>query len=142
MSGKTLAYCRLVTTKSSDATLPELSVLFGPLANLCLGFLESLGSWVVARWLWKMFCGDGVGFVGVAGSLLHVYVCVFGGGGRGDGNGHGVHVCMWGGMERNVCTCMLCVLQYSCYRSLCDDVMHYVMCCHMTQRCYAHTCHF
>ena len=87
-----------------------------------------------------MFCGDGVESVGVAGSLLHVYVCVWGGGGVEMDMGC---MCVWGGgMERNVCTCMLCVLQYSCYRSLRDDVMHYVMCCHMTWRCYAHTCHF
>ena len=114
MSGKTLAYCRLVTTKSSDATLPELSVLFGPLANLCLGFLESLGSWVVARWLWKMFCGDGVESVGVAGSLLHVYVCVLGGGGGGGKGGWKWTWCAcvyvgggWKGMCVHVC-CVFC----------------------------------
>ena len=52
-----------------------------------------------------MFCGDGVESVGVAGSLLHLYVCVWGG---GDGNGHGVHGCMWGGWK-GMCVHVCCV---------------------------------
>ena len=39
----------------------------------------------------KVFCATGLGSVGVAGSLLHVYVCV-------------------GGEGRDVCACTLCVV--------------------------------
>ena len=78
-----------------------------------------------------MFCDDGVGSVGVAGSLLHVYiyvcvcVCVCRGGGEDGGRGDEKKndVCVGGGGCEKECMYMYVVFCSSCYRSSCDDVM-------------------